>query len=1037
MDPATSQFSPEQWQFLALLEFFGAPVSVDLIGTLVPLPPGPFLDLIQRGEELGLIRRVGSAKLTLSSDLPEHVAAKLVEINSDQRLAKVLEKLEDIEAVREIAPSLRVAILAKAGRHEEAARLEIGLAAEARDREDFDSSMSHFEQALNWLPSLLGNERCASEFVDAAQELSNLAFYLGKRWEILPGILERARVVAEMHGNRRSVALIDLHLGRVFYFGGKRHEALTAFSSGWQVVQDLDDTDILYRSAELIGLYFFMQGLFREALDHLERAVQGSESRKERALLSSLAPILKGYSLLYLGQFSSAIGSLDCSWRFATLRSRPGPATSIRAVLAMALVHIRNWREAAFHISGTKKDAAQTNNDFALYLVSGAEAYRHFLQGRMKEAHGALSETISRGLKAGLVRQYASPWVLQMLFEFERLGFDSIAGMTFQNQTDRILEEPNVHLQGVALRLQARKSIGQGEEPSITDMWLQLSEEHLLRSEDPLELARTRLERARLRLREGDRAAASEFATKARLELSGPLEEFYPDDLRHLLDASGTTLMPQQKREELVERFLDLLQALLPSADPEELLVHTVSATNRLFSAERGAIFWFRRDDPGKSPQLRAGYNLTADQVSADEFKPNLKLVCKAFRDGKPLIFRPGASTQRSASDQVTAVLCIPFQVQGHTRGVLYHDNCYLNDCFDSLDSSLMLRLAQHLTTYVDRILRFSSKVQEASKLAVETTMQIGEVTRGNFVAQSQGMIRVIEQADRIAESETTVLILGETGVGKELLANRIHARSPRRDGPFVVVDPTTIPEHLVESELFGHEKGAFTGADRQKLGRFELADSGTLFVDEVGEVPATVQPKLLRAIQEKTFYRVGGTQVRKSDFRLVAATNRDLATEVAAGRFREDLYYRIGVIELEVPPLRERPEDVIALANQFLAYYATKYSRPWVKLSGTHEDWLTTYQWPGNVRELKNVIERAVVMSSADSLELDLSGELAYRADHPFSNHPTLEEVQRRYITYVLEKTGGRISGPEGAAEILGMKRSTLNARMRKLGLR
>ncbi len=669
--------------------------------------------------------------------------------------------------------------------------------------------------------------------------------------------------------------------------------------------------------------------------------------------------------------------------------------------------------------------------------MSGAEAYRHFLQGRVKEAHEALSETVSRGLKAGLVRQYASPWVLQMLFEFERLGFESIAGMTFQNQTDRILEEPNVHLQGVALRLQARKAIDQGEDPSITDMWLQLSEENLLRSEDPLELARTRLERARLRLREGDRAAASELATKARLELSGPLEEFYPDDLRHLLEGAGTTLMPQQKREELVERFLDLLEALVPSAEPEEILVHTVSATNRLFSAERGAIFWFRRDDPGRSPQLRAGYNLTAEQVGADEFKPNLRLVCKAFRDGKPLIFRPGSSAQSSVGDQVTAVLCIPFQVQGHTRGVLYHDNCYLNDCFDSLDSSLMLRLAQHLTTYVDRILRFSIKVQEASMLAVKTTIKIEEETRSKFVAQSPGMIRVIEQADRIAGSETTVLILGETGVGKELLANRIHARSLRRDGPFVVVDPTTIPEHLVESELFGHEKGAFTGADRQKLGRFELADRGTLFVDEVGEIPATVQPKLLRAIQEKTFYRVGGTQVRKSDFRLVAATNRNLAAEVTAGRFREDLYYRIGVIELEVPPLRERPEDVIVLASQFLTYYATKYNRPWLKLSGAHEDWLTTYQWPGNVRELKNVMERAVVMSTSDSLELDLSGELANRADHPFSDHPTLEEVQRRYITYVLEKTGGRISGPEGAAEILGMKRSTLNARMRKLGLR
>jgi transcriptional regulator with GAF, ATPase, and Fis domain/tetratricopeptide (TPR) repeat protein len=1037
MENALPDFTREQWEFLALLDFFDAPVSVDLIGTLAPLPPGPFLDLIQKGEELSLIRREGSESFGLSSDVPEYVAVKLAEINSIGRLAGILDKLEEIDAAGEISPRMRVRMLAKAGRYEEAARLDLSLATEARGREDFDSSMSHLEEALQRLSGLPDKPEYASEYIDAALQLSNLAFYLGKRWEVLPEILDGARAAAEILGDRRSFALIELHRGRVFYFGGKRHEALTAFSAGWQLVQDLGDADILDRSSGLIGLYFFMQGLFPEALDHLDRAVQLSDSTHDGSLVSPLAPILQGYCALYLGQFHRAVGSLDCSWRKAAHGTHPAQATSVRAVLAMALVHIRNWREAAFHISGAKKEAVETKNDFALYLVTGAEAYRHFLQGRARDAHSVLSGTIARGLEAGLVRQYASPWVLYMLYEFERLGFKPMAGMTFQNQTERILEEPNVHLQGVALRLQARNAGEQREDPSITDARLKLSEEHLLRSGDPVELAWTWLERARLRLREGDRVSASALAKKARVELSGHLEEFYPDDLRYLLEGERTSFSVPESREEVVERFLDMLEALFPGVDPDEILVHTVSASNRLFCGERGGLFWFKRDGPARDPVLRAGCNLTADEVGSPEFEPNRKLVCKAFREGKPVVFRLNTPVVRSVGHQVNAVLCIPFEVEGRLRGVLYHDNSYLNDCFDFLDSSLMIRLARHLTTYVDRILRFSMQVQENSKRVIESTIQMEERNREELIVESPAVLRVLEQADRIADSETTVLILGETGVGKELFARRMHAKSSRSDGPFVVVDLTTIPEGLVESELFGHEKGAFTGADRQKPGRFELADRGTLFIDEVGEIPAPVQAKLLRAIQEKAFYRVGGTRPLRSDFRLVAATNRNLAEEVAARRFREDLYYRINVAALELPPLRKRREDMKALANHFLSHFAKKYNRPWLKLSHGQEDGLTKYQWPGNVRELKNVMERAVVMSTKDTLELDLPLAVETRADRLFADHPTLDEMQQRYIEYTLQKTGGKISGHGGAAELLGMKRSTLNARMRKLGLR
>ncbi len=249
-----------------------------------------------------------------------------------------------------------------------------------------------------------------------------------------------------------------------------------------------------------------------------------------------------------------------------------------------------------------------------------------------------------------------------------------------------------------------------------------------------------------------------------------------------------------------------------------------------------------------------------------------------------------------------------------------------------------------------------------------------------------------------------------------------------------MVVDLAAVPEPLVESELFGHEKGAFTGADRQKSGRVELAHTGTLFIDEIGDVPFPAQVKLLRVLQEKSFTRVGGTRTLASDFRLLAATNRDLAKDVAEGRFRQDLYYRLNVVPLRLPLLRERGEDIIFLAKEFLSQYARKYHRVLPDLRDDDIRALMAYPWPGNVRELKNVMERTAILSSGESLQLNLPVSSGIDLEPSFTHRPTMDELQSRYISHVLKMTGGRIGGPGGAAAVLGMKRTTLQARIRKL---
>jgi formate hydrogenlyase transcriptional activator len=317
---------------------------------------------------------------------------------------------------------------------------------------------------------------------------------------------------------------------------------------------------------------------------------------------------------------------------------------------------------------------------------------------------------------------------------------------------------------------------------------------------------------------------------------------------------------------------------------------------------------------------------------------------------------------------------------------------------------------------------------------------------------------RTLSQVELAAPAGTTVLILGETGTGKELIARAIHNLSPRRERTFVKVNCAAIPAGLLESELFGHERGAFTGALAQKIGRFEFADRGTLFLDEVGDLPLELQPKLLRVLQEQEFERVGGNRTLHVDVRVVAATNTDLAALVAERRFRSDLYYRLNVFPIQIPPLRERPEDVPLLVRYFVQKFSRRQNKTVVYIPSNVMEALVNYPWPGNVRELENLIERAVLLSPGPELRVPLAelkeaypSSVLIAAPVDISRFPspqpapapaasalsTLDETQRQHILRVLRQTEWRIAGPHGAAAILGMKRTTLQARMRKLGIK
>jgi formate hydrogenlyase transcriptional activator len=369
---------------------------------------------------------------------------------------------------------------------------------------------------------------------------------------------------------------------------------------------------------------------------------------------------------------------------------------------------------------------------------------------------------------------------------------------------------------------------------------------------------------------------------------------------------------------------------------------------------------------------------------------------------------------------------------------------------FSEDDVHFLMQVASQVAIAVENALAYGQISELTDKLAQEKLYLEDEIrTEANFeeiVGKSEALHRVLKLVETVAPTDSTVLICGETGTGKELIARAIHDLSSRHSKTFVKLNCAALPPGLLESELFGHEKGAFTGAIAQRIGRLELADHGTLFLDEVGEIPLELQPKLLRVLQEREVERLGSTRTIRTDVRLIAATNRDLAAMVEEQKFRADLFFRLNVFPIQAPPLRERSEDIPLLVRHFAEEFSRRMNRRIETVSSETMNALCRYAWPGNIRELQNVIERAVILSSGPSLKVPVA-ELHSRAipvsagasSKSTKRRPVrsiLAEVDRNQIVQALQEAGGRVGGRDGAAARLGLKRTTLITRMKKLGI-
>jgi len=845
-----------------------------------------------------------------------------------------------------------------------------------------------------------------------------------------------ARSKAAAMGNVSAEALLEMHIAKNEWLRAEYDNAMTHFNRGWSIAGELDDPKVKY-SATTFGTFFlYWQGRFKEAVQSYEDAVNDVE-KFPHGRFPLLATMTLGYCYSQIGQVTQGLGMIDAIRTLCLDRGDLNLAAYTAGNMGIIMLDIQKPDDALEYIQSATKEATRENNNWVLITGRLVSASCYFLKGDTKKCIRHLREFLKKrsDIHVG-VNLY--PYLFSLLWQMELGKLPKIKGYSLQQEVEQTIQSKNIFMKGIAYRYQAllQKRDGAPHEEVISS--LNQSIEWLKESGHQFELAETYMELSRLSLLMDDQKKAWELANKASKLLSPYTYRMLPDDLRSMIEIPPIN-------EQLLEEILQLGQNIADIAYDQTLVKQVLTAVNRMTGAERAAMFLLDETDGTPRFRLRASKNLTSSQINHPDFSSSLRLLETVAQSGKGII--TGSEDDNTSSffsnDNIRSRICVPMILRKKVVGVLYHDNRLLSSAFKESDLKLLSFFAAQAAFALDNasayneIKRLNLRLSQEKEYYKEEHTQ--SIVSNDIIGGSSPIQKVMAQSEKVARTEATALILGQTGVGKELVARAIHNQSQRQDKPFIRVHCSALPETLISSELFGHEKGSFTGAISRRIGRFELADGGTLFLDEIGDIPHDIQVRLLRVLQTKEFERVGGSETLQSDFRLIAATNKNLEEEVAAKRFRADLFYRLNVFPIYVPPLSERREDIEPLAYHFLNLYSLKMRKNFNRIPDEELQLLKRYDWPGNVRELENVIERGIILNSGPVFrtpELHDKQEQQTGAVAKGKN-VSLQEMERQHIIWALQQTSGKIRGPGGAAELLEIHPSTLHFRMKKLEIK
>ncbi|MGC8604253.1 MAG: sigma 54-interacting transcriptional regulator [Desulfomonilaceae bacterium] len=827
--------------------------------------------------------------------------------------------------------------------------------------------------------------------------------------------------------DRRSEASLQLLIGQNCWMSFQYDSAVKHFNLGWMIISEIDDKDLRKRGLQLQGLSYWIRGELTKAIQAYEASLGELEfvTVDDFSFLTALSLTLC-YSQLGMPQRGLGLSETiynqaikNDNWPIAayalistgTILLQIGQSKNSRKYFSMAMELAEKegipMVEVIAGLGLSDVECLEENFDKA------AQYFNILWKIPKSSWYHALN--ISHTYEAGLLlySKGISPVELNPVIQYlGKIAKEHISPLTY----------------GVVRRMQI-KYLEEDKAPGERLKALLDLENHVGTIGPTLELAKIRLDIARIFLRLNNWEQAEIYGKKAWefFKLIG--RGAFPSDLEHLAPREN------EPNEELFFDFLsEMDMALTNQENLEQLLANIVTLISRLTGAERTAIFIKNRIS--HSIDLVASRNLIKENVVDESFKEAMEII-------QSVIDRADNETtwheiNKNKTLTFRRAIVMPFVVGRETVGVLYQDSRFFSFEQNSYRIKLLSAFASVVALAIDRAHAHEQIDHLNRKLALKDTVykedQHDFRPFEEIVGGSDAMIRLHGLIRKVAPTQSTVLICGETGVGKELVAKAIHRESLVKNGPFIRVNCAALPDTLIDSELFGHERGSFTGAVRAKPGRFELANNGTIFLDEISELPLSTQGRLLRILQEKEFQRVGGTKTLHSDFRLVAATNKNLKDEIDQKRFRPDLFFRINVFQINIVPLRERKEDIQALAKHFLKHFCSKHKKSYREISEAEIEKLQAYSWPGNIRELSNIIEQAVILGES---KLSVPDQITCE-DSEFQDKSILEmkEIERIHIAKVLKKTKGKIGGSNGAANLLGVKRTTLIHRMKKLGI-
>lgn len=824
-----------------------------------------------------------------------------------------------------------------------------------------------------------------------------------------------------------------------------------------------DKAHFLADAMPYISIFNYFQGNTRQALEDfslasgLERPIDagtGENTIPQGAFASSFAALAAVQS----GDLPLAVSILKTCLNSHARSAGCATKCWLHAHLATVYLAVGKVDEALEHV-----DAALVvgiNKNVQCWMAAcTALAHYHVLCGRAHMGHRVLETAVRAAGERGYLWGYSSPWFLDMLHLFRCNGLPDIPGYALEKEVQSCIAGDNPLLRAVANRIRGDMLLRAGAALGDVQPPLLKSRAFFKLQQLPAEKCKASAVLARASLAAGEQAQALRYAIEAWpcREHFFPLGIYWSHELETLLPSSrGANSAAPHAASAWRHSFLKSLLRLNPE-NTESFVQEVLQCAAEALGASRWCLF---TGEGGGLPQILHAVHMTHEQVFGASGTFPLYLI-KECLEGVPVYITREALNLPDTGEFDWQVACIPIPDGEGQFYALYAEGDSF-PCAEDINDAFLLTFGEYLGELFQRWNEATRRVQETSRILA---LHEPESDVRPIIYHSEAMRHVLEEVDTAARTSASVLICGESGVGKELVARRIHEKSGR-SGPFVAVNLSSLPEELFESEMLGYERGAFTGAYQRKIGLLEMANMGTLFIDEVPDISPRIQVKLLRLLQERNFMRLGATRMLHSDFRLIVATNRNLFAEMQQGAFRNDLFYRICVIPLFIPPLRERPEDIDALLRYYLDIFARRNRSVVPSIAPSDALTLRTYSWPGNIRELKNVVERAVIFSRNGKAEFifdkDRFGSHAPSASRPehaaseaffpdkpctldhssmlmrnlFSDLPTVRELEKQYILTVLRMTDGKLSGKNGAAELLGLSRSTLYDKIRAHGI-